>query len=124
MTVEIGQVAGLAEMLDSERLHPLAAHPAEPAERRRMPVDQGDQRRVRRQIHEQPLDMGRAALPSGLVPTPVDALAPALGGVPAGVQAVGRGHGEEAGAGNLLADRVMGCERLGCQGTGGDNGQK
>src|SRR5262245_4344044 len=41
VTVEIRNRAGLAELLDAERLDAMAADAAEPAERRRMAVDHG-----------------------------------------------------------------------------------
>src|SRR5690242_3783379 len=41
VAVEIADGAGLAEMFDAERLDAMAAHAAEPAERRRMAVEHG-----------------------------------------------------------------------------------
>ena len=105
MPVQIGQVARLTEVLDAERLNELAAHPAEPAERRRMAVDHRDQAGIRRQGAEQALDRGagtRIAGPASL-----------LGGVPAGVQPVRRGDREQAGAGNIVQNVPVCGHRLG-----------
>ncbi len=49
VAIEVVDGAGLAEMLDAERLEPVAAHAAEPAERGRMAVDHGDDAAVARQ---------------------------------------------------------------------------
>src|SRR5579863_10064378 len=46
--IEIVDGAGLAEMLDPERLDAMAAHAAEPAQRRRMAVDHGDDTAIAR----------------------------------------------------------------------------
>ena len=43
VTIEIGNGAGLAEMLDAERPHPMTADRAEPGERRRMAIEHGDE---------------------------------------------------------------------------------
>ena len=57
VAVEVADGAGLAELLDAERLDPVAAHAAEPAERRRMAVDHGDDAAVARQRRQQFFDM-------------------------------------------------------------------
>src|ERR1700694_1524832 len=57
MAIEVVDGAGLAEMLDAERFHPVTAHAAEPAERRGMAVDHGDDAAVARQRRQQFLDM-------------------------------------------------------------------
>ena len=49
--------AGLAEMLDAERLDAVAAHAAEPAQRGRMAVDHGDDAAIARQRRQQFFDM-------------------------------------------------------------------
>src|SRR5947209_1763915 len=41
VAVQVGECAGLAELLDAERLDAVAANTAEPAERSRMAVDHG-----------------------------------------------------------------------------------
>src|SRR5512146_1540704 len=46
--IEIRQRSGLAEMLDAERAGAVAVNRAEPGERRRMAVERGDQRAMRR----------------------------------------------------------------------------
>jgi hypothetical protein len=57
--IEVGNRAGLAEMLDAEGFHAVAAHPAEPAQRRGMAVEHGDDAAVARQRRQQPLDVAR-----------------------------------------------------------------
>src|SRR5271154_7157591 len=42
MAVEVVDGAGLAEMLDTERLNTMPAHAAKPTQRRRMAVDHSD----------------------------------------------------------------------------------
>jgi hypothetical protein len=89
MPVEIVDGAGLAEMLDAERLDAVAAHAAEPAQRRRMAVDHGDDAAVARQWRKQFFDMAemwRAA--------PFAANLARRG--PAGMQAIGRGNRQQA----------------------------
>src|SRR5579859_1667902 len=49
MAIEDVDRAGLAEMLDAERFHPMAAHAAEPGQRRRMAVDHGHEPAIARQ---------------------------------------------------------------------------
>src|ERR1700676_5322387 len=50
VAIEIGNGAGLAEMLDAERPHPMAADRAEPGERRRMTIEHGDEAAMGRQV--------------------------------------------------------------------------
>src|SRR5437773_687104 len=57
VAVEVVNGAGLAEMLDAERLDAVAADAAEPAQRRRMAVDDGDDAAIARQRRQQVLDM-------------------------------------------------------------------
>src|SRR5665213_2769852 len=57
MLVELGQRAGLAEMLDAERARAMAGDGAEPGKRRRMAVDHSDDAAMRRHIGKQTLDM-------------------------------------------------------------------
>src|SRR3984893_18929886 len=57
VAIELSVRAGLAEMLDAERLHPVTADAAEPAERGRMAVDHGDDAAVARQRRQQFFDM-------------------------------------------------------------------
>jgi hypothetical protein len=90
VAVEIGNRAGLAEMLDAERLHAVAAHAAQPAERRGMAVEHGDDAAVARQRRQEPLDIAhvfRAAV--------IAADAARRG--PAGVRAVRRGDRQQLG---------------------------
>ena len=85
--IEVGNVTGLTEVVDAERIGAVARHAAEPREARGMPVDDGDERGVRPEGTEQPLDVRRRArrtLGTG-----------ALRGRPAGVEAIGGGHGEQ-----------------------------
>ena len=71
------------------------------AEGGRMAVDQGDQAGIGRQRRQQAFDLGLFV--AGRCP-----LAGPQGRVPAGVEAVGRGHGQEPGAGDVFQDRVVG----------------
>src|SRR5262245_4475495 len=69
VAVEVRQVAGLAEMLDTERADTVAAHAAEPRERGRMAVDKRDEAGVGRQRRQQLLDMGNRVAMAGLAGT-------------------------------------------------------
>src|SRR5436309_745077 len=86
MAVEVGDRAGLAEMLDTERLLPVAVDAAEPGERRRVAVQHRDDAAIARELAEQALDMAGRLV--------VAALARPLGRLPAGIEPVGRGDGE------------------------------
>src|SRR5580704_338073 len=68
MAVELGDRAGLAEALDAERLDAMAAHAAEPAERRRMAVDHGHDAAIARQWREQLLDMAQVLHTAAVAP--------------------------------------------------------
>src|SRR6478609_6287904 len=57
VAIEVANRAGLAELLDAERLNTMTAHAAEPAERRRMAVDYGHDAAVARQRRQQLLDV-------------------------------------------------------------------
>src|SRR5579872_7542007 len=57
VAIEVVDRAGLAEMFDPERFDPMAAHPAEPGERRRMSVDHGHEAAIARQGRKQLFDM-------------------------------------------------------------------
>ncbi len=57
VAVEVVDRAGLAELLDAERFDAMSAHAAEPAERRRMSIDHGDDTALARQRRQQFLDM-------------------------------------------------------------------
>ncbi len=85
--VEVRYRAGLAEMLDAERTHPVAGDCAEPGERRRVAVKHGDDPRMRRHFVEHLLDMG-----AGMGKP---AFAGALRRRPAGIEPVGGGNGEQ-----------------------------
>src|SRR5688500_6878582 len=80
MTIEILDGAGLAEVLDAKRAGAVTVHRAEPTERRGVGVADRDQRTMRRQPAQQPLDvrLGMSAA----------ALARALRRGPSGVEAV------------------------------------
>ena len=69
-----------------------------------MAVDQRDETGIGRERRQQLLDMGGRA---------VAGLAGALGGVPAGIQAVGRCHGEQAGARYFVENLAVRLDRLG-----------
>src|SRR5580700_9461666 len=57
VAVELGDRTGLAEMLDAKRPDTVAVDGAEPAERRRMGIDDADDAAMARQAGEQPLDV-------------------------------------------------------------------
>src|SRR3984957_15396630 len=88
MTIKIGNGARLAEMLDAERTRPVPDHRAEPGESRRVPVDDGDQAAMGRNLAQQPFDMTRGVHEA--------AFAGPLSRGPAGVEPVGRGHRKKA----------------------------
>ena len=69
-----------------------------------MAVEDRDQRAVRRQVAEQALDMAPCMDEA--------ALAGAARGGPAGVQAIGRGHGEEADVAAILGHQADRLDRL------------
>ena len=73
-------------MLDAERAHPVAGDCAEPGQRCRMAVENGDDAGVSRHLVEHLLDM-RAGMGK-------PAFAGALRRRPAGIQPVGGGHGQ------------------------------
>src|SRR5262249_54149287 len=84
VTIEIGDRAGLAKMLDTERAYAVAGDGAKPGERRRMTIEHGDDGAMGRQLLEQPLDMGACMHQA--------ALARPLRRGPAGIEAVGGSH--------------------------------
>src|SRR5690606_38376688 len=57
MAIELGDRAGLAEMLDAERTGAVAVYRAKPAKCCRVPVDDGDDAAMGRNVGQQPLDM-------------------------------------------------------------------
>ena len=57
VAVEVIDGTGLAELFDAERLDPMAAHAAEPAERRRMSIEHSDDAAIARQRGEQLFDV-------------------------------------------------------------------
>src|SRR4051812_21497591 len=87
MTVEIGDRAGLAEMLDAERFYAMARNAPQPGQGSRMAVDDGDQAAVAPERREQRLDMAARA--------GVATLARPLRRLPARIDPVGRGDGEQ-----------------------------
>src|SRR5271168_564442 len=80
VAVKLVDRAGLAEMLDAKRPHPMAADRAEPRQSRRMPIEYADDAAMPGQAGKQPLD----------VATGMDqaALARPAGGGPAGIETV------------------------------------
>jgi hypothetical protein len=85
VAVEVANGAGLAELLDAERLHPVSTNAAEPAECRRMAVDHRHDAAVPRQRRQQLFDMAEIL--------DATALAPQIPrGGPSGMQPVGRGY--------------------------------
>ena len=96
--MEIGDVAGLAEGVDAERVDAVPGDRAEPGERRRVAVEHGDDRGVGGEPSQQPFDRRGA---------PGIAGDPGLAGAdPTLVQAVGRGDGQEPHVRDVLAQRV------------------
>src|SRR5271170_3015647 len=87
MPVKIGDRAGLAEMLDTQRPDLVAAHRAKPRQRSRMSVQDADDAAMRRQSGEQALDM-RAGMDEAPLTCPACSR-------PAGIEAVGGGDGEQ-----------------------------
>ena len=60
--VEVGDVAGLSEMVDAERDNRVAGDSTQPGQGRRVEVADGDEGGSRPQLHQQPLgDTGLAA---------------------------------------------------------------
>ncbi len=59
--IEVGNVTGLTEVVDAERIGAVAGHAAEPRQARGMPVDDGDERGIRPEGAEQSLDVRRRA---------------------------------------------------------------
>ena len=101
--IEVGNVTRLAEVVDPQRIGAVAGDPAEPREARRMPVDDGDERGIRGESAEQSLDVRpRARRSPGTG---------ALRGRPAGVEAIGGGHGEQARPRAVLEDLRVGLAR-------------
>src|SRR5215471_7382575 len=68
VAIEVVDGAGLAEMFDAERLDAVTAHAAEPAERRRMAVDHGDDAAVAWQGREQFFDMAQVLHAAAVAP--------------------------------------------------------
>src|SRR5262245_3426620 len=99
MAVEVVDGAGLAKMLDAERFHAVAADAAEPAERGRMAVDDGDDAAIARQRRQQVFYVVKI-----LHATAVAAQFPCGG--PSGVQPVRGGDGEQADIAVALADEA------------------
>ena len=104
MAIELRDRPGLAEMLDAERAHAVAAHGAEPGERRRMAVEHGDDAAMGRHLGEQPLDMAARVHQA--------ALARAARRRPAGIEPVGGGHGEKADIAPVLRHQAHRLDRL------------
>src|SRR5262245_40340401 len=104
VAIEVGNRAGLAEMLDAERPQAVTVHSAEPGERRRVAVEHGDHSAMGRQVGEEPLDM-RAGVDEA-------ALAGALRRGPAGIESVRRGDGEEADIAAILGHQSDRLDRL------------
>src|SRR5437660_704859 len=85
VAVEVANSTGLAELLDAECLSAVAAHAAEPAERRRVTVDHGHYAAVARQRRQQFFDMAEIL--------DATAVAPQIPrGGPSTMQPVGRGY--------------------------------
>src|SRR5258707_9284487 len=107
--IKVGEVARLAEMLDAQRVDAMPRHGAEPGQRRRMAVDEGDERRILAERREQPRDVALLAAAQSLEP--------------AGMEPIGRSDREQAGAGNVLEQHLERRERLGGHRAGIGDGQ-
>src|SRR6185312_571565 len=107
--VEVRQIARLAEMLDAERVDAMPRHGAEPGQRRRVAVEHGDERGVLAERRQEALDLALTAA-AQLVE-------------PAGMEPVGRGDRQEAGARYVLEQHVEGGERLGRHRPGISDGE-
>src|ERR1700724_681983 len=57
VAIEVADFSGLAEVLDAERPHAVAAHGPEPRERCRMPIEDRDDAAMGRHLGEEPLDV-------------------------------------------------------------------
>ena len=88
MPVELGDRAGLAEVLDSERPYPVTVDGAEPGECRWMAVEHGDDPAIAGEIGQKSLNVGAGVNQA--------ALAGAQRRGPAGVETVRRGDCEQA----------------------------
>src|SRR5436309_16107324 len=66
MAVEVVDRAGLAEMFDAQGLEAMAAYAAEPAQRRGMAVDHGDDAAIARQRRQQLFDVADIFRSAGL----------------------------------------------------------
>ncbi len=102
--VEVRDRAALPEMLNTERLHPVAIDAADPGKRRRVAVDHGDQPAVARQRRKKPLNVAHGVDDTAL-PRP-------LGRLPPGIQPIGGGDGEHANITAVLAEQACGADRL------------
>ena len=109
--VEIRDVSRLAEALDAQGMDAVSGNGAEPGQRGRVAVDHGDERGVRGEVGEQPLDM-RASPP-----------ALAARGKPAGVEPICGRHRQDPRAGNLFLDLPVRSRDLGRDGAGIDDGK-
>src|SRR5580692_7209150 len=105
VAVEVLDRAGLAEMLDAERPHPMALDRAQPSQSRRMAVEHADDAAMLRQAGEQPLDM-RAGVNKA-------ALARAARRGPAGIETVRRRDGQEPDVAAILRHQADGLDGLG-----------
>ena len=82
-----------------------------------MAVEHGDEARVARQRRQQPFDRRGRAIDGAR-----GAAAIALRGQPVGVQAVGRGQHQQAGAGEVLRHALVRGDRLGRDRAHADDG--
>src|SRR5215471_14564053 len=105
VAIEVVDGAGLAEMFDAERLDAMAAHAAEPAERRRMAVDHGDDAAVAGQWREQLLDMAQMLHAAAVAPELARRGPPRM-------QPVDRGDGEQADVTPALTDEAGRLDRF------------
>lgn len=88
MSIEIANFTRLSEVFDAEGPQPVTKDTAQPSKGGGMPIEDSDYSTLSRNNCEQPFDMACSIL--------VSSLARPLGRMPAGIEPIGRGHGEQA----------------------------
>src|SRR6478735_6505866 len=111
VAVEVGDGAGLAELLNAERLDTMAADTAEPAQRRRVAVDHGHDAAVAWQWREQFFDVAEM-----LHASPITAQLPCGG--PTRMQTIRGRDREQADVAPALADKTGRFDRFRRDGAG------
>jgi len=109
VAIEIGDRAGLPEMLDPQRAHAVAGNAAEPRQSGGMRIHNGDEAAMGGKLAQQPLDVG-ARMDEAAFTRP-------LGGHPTGVEPVGRSDGQKPDVAAILGHEPDGMDRLGGDGA-------